>query len=197
MPAVDFAPEFAPELLAPLPLRRHRVSVVDCHRMAEAGVLAPDARVELIDGEVFDTAPMGSARYMAVRKLTRILVDAIGDAAEVACQLPVHLSDHSEPVPDFSVVRRDVGPGLPQGSDVLLVVEVSDSTLAYDVRVKAPLYATHGVAELWIVDIAARRLLRFADPSGGTWQTTQAIAEPGRAALPGLDGLAVDLAGLF
>lgn len=194
MTAVDFAPE----LLEPATLTRHRVSVADYHRMAEAGVLAPEARVELIEGEVFDTAPMGSRHWHAVQRLNRVLLLAVGDRAEVACQLPLRLSDYNEPEPDFVVLRHELRRDeMPSGRDALLVIEISDSTLGYDARVKAPLYAAHGVAEFWIVDLAARRLLRFADAVGGAWSTTQAIADPGRVALPGLPGVDVEFAGVF
>jgi hypothetical protein len=194
MSAVDFAPE----LLEPATLTRHRVCVADYHRMAEAGVLAPDARVELIEGEVFDMAPMGSRHWHAAQRLNRILLLALGDRAEVACQLPLRLSDFSEPEPDLVVLRPEMRRDeMPSGHDALLVIEISDSTLGYDARVKAPLYAAHGVGEFWIVDLGARRLLRFADAVGGNWTTTQAIADPDRVALPGLPGVAIELATLF
>jgi Uma2 family endonuclease len=189
--------DLAPELLEPAQFTRHRVTVADYHRMGEAGVLAPDARVELIEGEVIDMAPMGTRHYLAVRRLNRLLLEAVADRADVACQLPVRLSDFSEPVPDFSVVRLDAVPGVPAGVDTLLAVEIADSSLGYDARVKAPLYARHGVLEYWVVDLVQQRLLRFADAQDGQWQTAQALQRPTQVSLPGLPGVQVDLSTLF
>jgi Uma2 family endonuclease len=193
MSAVDFAPD----LLEPARYSRHRVNVADYHRMAEAGVLAADARVELIEGEVIDMAPMGSRHYLAVRLLNRILIEAVSGRAELACQLPVRLSDFSEPVPDFSIVRLDAALGVPSGHETLLAIEIADSSLGYDARIKAPLYARHGVLEYWVIDLVQQRLLRFADARDGAWQTTQALARPGHVPLPGLPGIEIDLAPVF
>jgi Uma2 family endonuclease len=194
MSAVDFAPE----LLEPAQFTRHRVTVADYHRMAEAGVLAPDARVELIEGEVIDMAPMGTRHWHAVQRLNRLLLLATLDRAEVACQLPLRLGDFSEPEPDAVVFRPLLSAdSLPTGRDALLVVEVSDSTLSFDARIKAELYARHGVLEYWVVDLVQQRLLRFADAQDGQWQTAQALPRPTLVGLPGLDDVQVDLGPLF
>ena len=139
---------------------RHKLTVEEYYRMAEVGVLAHDARVELIEGEVIDMAPIGSKHYSAVARLHRMLQLAWADKAMVVAQSPLRLSKRSEPEPDIVVLKpRDdfYASALPTGPDSLLVVEVSDTTLAYDVRIKAPLYARHGVPEYWVFDLSGQR----------------------------------------
>lgn len=183
----------------PVHMLRHRITVDGYHRMAEAGILAPDARVELIDGEVIDMAPMKSRHAAAVRLLDRRLTLAVGDAAIVSCQLPLRLSDSSEPEPDLMLLRpradfyaaQHPGPG-----DVLLLVEVADTSLDYDRRVKLPLYARHGVPEVWIVDLENRQTCSFRKPVGKSYGDSTTSESPGPTAVASLPGVAIDLNGL-
>jgi Uma2 family endonuclease len=177
---------------------RHRLTVDDYYRMAEVGVLARDARVELIEGEIIDMAPIGSRHYWAVVTMNRLLIQAVGDTAVVVVQAPVRLSQHNEPEPDLMLVKPSTSAAaLPTGTDTLLVIEVSDSTLPYDVKFKAPLYAKYGVPEYWVVDVEGKQLRRFAAPKGGVWTDVSVVCALGVVALPGLAGLTVDLSGLF
>jgi Uma2 family endonuclease len=194
------ARELIMEVLEEPRVVRHRLSVDDYARMTEAGVLAHDARVELIDGEVIEIAPIGSRHYAAVSKLDRWLQRAVQDQSIVVTQAPIRLSTHSEPEPDVVLLKPRVDfyeGALPTGTDTLLVIEVSDTTLAYDVRIKAPLYARFGVPEYWVVDITNGLLRIFRDPQGGQWLDVTATAQPALMALPGLPGCSVDLTGLF
>ncbi len=148
-------------------LQRHRVSVADYHLMAEVGILAPDARVELLDGEVFDMAPMKSRHAWVVSLLNERLIVASAQQFHCRCQMPLHLSEHSEPEPDLMVLRRrDDGYRAqhPTPADVLLLIEVSDTSLGYDLGVKLPLYARHGVPEVWVVDLDRNRVRVFRQP---------------------------------
>src|SRR5688572_28169459 len=136
--------------------QRHRITVHDYHRMAEIGVLAPDARVELIEGEIIDLAPIGNDHRSIVDQLNQALVMAAGDRAIVRTQGSIRLSQWSEPEPDvvLLVPRPDFYRGeLAAGTGTLLVIEVSDTTLRYDRDIKVPLYARHGVPEVWVVDV--------------------------------------------
>jgi Uma2 family endonuclease len=151
-----------------LDVPRRRLSVAEYDRMGEAGILGPDDRVELIEGELIAMAPIGSYHAGTVAGLTHGLVAATGGRAVVWVQNPIHLDDHNEPQPDFALLRpradgyRDA---LPRPADVLLMIEVADSSLAYDRTVKANLYARSGIPELWIVDLAGARILVHRDPS--------------------------------
>jgi Uma2 family endonuclease len=182
-----------------LPLiKRHRLSVDDYYRMAEVGVLAHDARVELIEGEIIEMAPTGTKHYWAVTTLNRLLQLAAGDNAMVAVQAPLRLSHDCEPEPDLVLVKANVRrSALPSGSDCLLVIEVADTTLSYDVRIKAPLYAKHGVPEYWVIDLNGKLLRRFAKPSDGEWADVTTLTSPGLVALPGLHGATVDFSTVF
>jgi Uma2 family endonuclease len=179
-------------------IKRHLLNVEQYHRMGEAGVFAPDARVELIEGEVIEMAPMGSRHFAAVSRLNRLLTAAIGGRAIVNSQLPLRMNSMSEPEPDLSVLKaRDdfYAGGLPTGADTLLVIEVSDTTLAYDMRVKAGLYARNGVPAYWVVDLPSSLLRVFSDPRDGVYVNVSEVRAPGLTAVPGVDGVAIDLTG--
>jgi len=137
-------------------LVHHRFTVDDYHAMAAAGALKPDDRVELIDGEILDMTPIGSRHAAAVDILNRWLVIGCGSRAIIRVQGPLRLDLHSEPEPDLlALVPRDdfYRDKPPAASDVLLLIEVADSSLSYDRRVKLPLYARAAVREAWLVDL--------------------------------------------
>ena len=150
-------------------LTRHRLSVADYYRMGEAGVFAPDARVELIEGEVIDMAPIGSRHGSAVKRLVSLLTSTLGSRVILAVQDPLRLSDLSEPEPDLMLLKpRDdfYADAHPSAADVLLLIEVADTSARYDREIKLPLYARHGVPEVWIVDLEARLLRFYSLPAG-------------------------------
>ena len=175
-------------------LPRHRITVDEYHRMAEVGLLAPDARVELIEGEIIDMAPIGISHNCAVSKLNRLLVMAAGDRAIVLSQGSFRLSNITEPQPDFILLkpREDFyASKFAGGEDTLLVVEVSDTTLRYDRNVKVPLYARHGIPEVWIVDLQNGRLHFFRELVNEAYTDVTATDNPGITALPGVGGVTV------
>ena len=147
-------------------VKRRRFTVHDYHRMGEAGILHEDDRVELIEGEIVEMAAIGTRHFSCVNRLNRLLVMSVGDEAVVSVQNPARLNEHTEPQPDLAVIRpRDYRESLPEPDDVLLLIEVSDATLAYDRGVKLPLYARAGIREVWIVDLAGETIGRHTDPS--------------------------------
>jgi Uma2 family endonuclease len=181
-------------------LRRHRLTVDEYYRMAEAGVLAPDARVELIEGEIVDMAPIGSRHGSAVKRLNQLLTEAVGASAIVAVQDPVRLGDRSEPQPDLMLLapRADFYESAhPVAADVLLLVEVSDSTARYDRVIKLPLYARHGIREVWIVDLDNRVLQTFRDPAGEAYTHTTKTTTPGSLSPSLLPGVSIDASRLL
>ncbi len=155
---------------------RHRIDVEEYHRMAEAGVFDPERRIELIEGELIETvAPMNEPHAVGLSKLNALLVRRLSGRATIRCQSPVTLSDDSEPQPDFAVVRldpRDYIDRHPQPPDVHFLVEVADSSRAFDQRRKIPLYARTGVAETWLVDLVDDRILAYRDPGPDGYATT-------------------------
>jgi Uma2 family endonuclease len=180
--------------------RRHRITVEEYYRMAEVGLLAPDARVELIDGEIIDMPPIGSRHAAIATRLHGLFVNAIGERAIVRAQYPARLDNYSEPQPDVAVVapREDFYAARhPIPSDVLLLVEVSETTLRYDQQIKAALYARHDVPELWIVDIKRKQLHVSRKPTPRGYTETFAADRPTTMPLTALAGVTIDLSTLF
>lgn len=187
-------------LLEEFPELKHRISVHAYHRMAEAGALAPEARVELIEGEIVDKAPIGSRHASVVNRLTRILVPAVGERAIVQVQGPVRLGEFSEPEPDLALLKPRADyyrEALPGAADVLLLIEVADSTQRYDRRVKTPLYARHGVAQVWVIDLENALVHFYGRPRDGAYADISALEHPGLTPIAALPGLAIDLSGIL
>jgi Uma2 family endonuclease len=180
--------------------RRHRLSVEDYYRMAEVGILGPDERVELIDGEIVDMAPRGSRHAGTVAHLHKLLQRAVADSADVRAQAPLRLDRYSEPEPDLAVLRPSADyykSAHPRGGDALLVVEVAETSLRYDRDVKVALYARFGIVEIWLVDTRNARLTRYRNPVAGTYETVDEpdVSQPlGIGALP---NVSLDLRTLF
>jgi Uma2 family endonuclease len=170
------------------------------YRMAEVGVLAPDERVELIDGVIIDLAPIGSRRAGALRRLNQLFTVTLGARAIVSGHLPVRLGPSSEPQPDLAVLKpRDdfYDQAHPQAGDVLLLVEVSVTSVRYDLQVKVPLYARHRIPEVWVFDLTQQLLHIHRRPEGGVYADISALAEPGVVALAALPDVDVDLTGIL
>jgi Uma2 family endonuclease len=146
--------------------RRHSITVTEYFRMGEAHVFAHDARLELMDGEIVEMAPIGSAHAAVVDTLAALLRE-VAPGALVRVQNPLVLGERSAPQPDVTLLRPRADryyTSHPVAADALLVVEVADTTLRYDLEIKRPTYARAGVAELWIVDIDRRELHLFREP---------------------------------
>lgn len=142
--------------------------------MGEAGILGEDDRVELIEGEVVEMAPIGSRHAACVRELTWLLSRQLGDELRLDVQNPVRLDPRQEPQPDLAVLRaRDYKDSLPGPEDVLFLIEVSATTLRYDQEIKLPLYARSGIPEVWIVDLAGGAIERHNEPSGDGYRRTK------------------------
>jgi Uma2 family endonuclease len=134
-------------------LTRRLFTVDEYHRMAEAGILGEDERVELIEGEIVQMAPIGPRHAGCVINATRLFITRLGDRAVVSPQNPVVIRPRSEPQPDLVLLRRrtvSYSRELPSSQDVLLAVEVADTTVRFDRLVKARLYARAGITEFWL-----------------------------------------------
>jgi Uma2 family endonuclease len=147
-------------------IQRRRFTVDDYHRMGDAGILLEDDRVELIYGEILAMSPIGNPHNAAVDRANRALVRAAGDSAIVRVQGSVRLNNYNEPQPDIVLLKpRDdfyaVGGANP--SDILLIIEMADSSLRYDRKLKARLYAEMRVVEYWVADLNAERVYSYSD----------------------------------
>ncbi|MGI8827896.1 MAG: Uma2 family endonuclease [Chloroflexota bacterium] len=146
------------------PSHRH-FTVSDYHQMAETGILSEDDRVELIDGEIVEMNPIGGRHVTCVSGINRRLVQYLGNSATVNIQSPVQFGEYQEPEPDIAVIQtRDYGDDLPAPEDVILLIEVSDTSLTYDRGTKLPIYARAGIAECWIVDVPGQAIERHTNP---------------------------------
>ncbi|WP_199248056.1 Uma2 family endonuclease [[Phormidium] sp. ETS-05] len=154
-------------------------TVAEYHRMAELGIFAPDERLELINGQIIrKMSPQGTPHATGIT-LTRLLLEAkLGQKALVRTQLPVILSNKSEPEPDIAVVKNDVLLYLqhhPQPDEIYLLVEVADTTLKTDCSLKANEYAQAAIADYWVVDVNNRQLYVFRQPTANGYQNQQVL----------------------
>ena len=179
---------------------RQPITVEEYYTRAQIGLIDPDARVELIEGEVVDMAPIGNRHGYAVDLLTARLCALADDRAIVRVQGALRLSNITELQPDVSLLkmREDrYRESQACGTDSLLVIEVSDTTLRKDLEVKTPLYARHGVPEVWIVDLQQNRIRFLRAPQGGRYLDITSAAQPGSTPVPGLAGAEIALAALL
>jgi len=157
----------------PVEITKRRFDVDEYHRMVRAGILSEDDRVELIDGEIIAMTPIGPRHNAAVDRANRVLINAVGDQAIVRVQGSVRLDRLREPQADIVLLRPQAdfyASRLPEPSDILLIIEIAESSLEYDREVKLPVYAESGVREYWLVDLNARSLSRYTGPQGGVFQ---------------------------
>jgi Uma2 family endonuclease len=164
-------------------LQPHRWSGEEYRRLYQLGVFPAERRSQLIQGEVYFMAAMGKAHHTALRILGRLFFRRYGDLAEVIQQSPIVVWNDSEPEPDFALLRADFTGGLPLASDVLLAVEISDSTLRFDQQKKLPTYAQSGIGETWILNLSAGVLEVYRQPDGGEYLSRQ-ILKPNTTITP-------------
>src|ERR1043166_2373408 len=148
-------------------LARHRFTTADYYRMAETGVLRPEQRVELLDGEIIDMSPIGPAHASVVKRLNHHFGQMAKGRWLLAVQDPAHIDEHSEPQPDLMLVR--VVPDFnaskhPEPSDVYLLIEVADTSLSYDRERKLPIYGRSGIPEVWTVNLDEPSVEVYREP---------------------------------
>ncbi len=160
-------------------VKKHRFTVEEFHKMGEAGIFGEDDRVELIDGEVMEMSPPGWRHAWCVRQLNRMLArfaedrrSQRGDLYEVSVQDPLVTGEHGQPQPDLALIKEPPPGRLPNAGDVLIVVEVSDSSLSYDKNTKLPRYAAAHVPEAWILDLQTNAIEIHSDPSPDGYRQT-------------------------
>lgn len=153
-------------------LKQHRFSLERYEAMIERGILTEDDRVELIHGAIVDVSPVGDRHTACVKRLIRLFAEIPAQAVTVSIRDPVALPPDSEPEPDAALLkpREDFYErAKPRGQDVLLIVEVADSSLQFDRDVKMPLYAQAGICEAWLVDVDARVVEVYTEPRDGRY----------------------------
>jgi Uma2 family endonuclease len=175
----------------PASVHTYRFTVEDFHRMVPAGILKEDDRVELIDGELIAMTPIGPGHCACVTNLTELLVPRTTGRARVSVQNAVRLSLHSEMYPDVALLRLgSYATRHPDPGDVLLIIEVADTTLDHDRSVKLPRYAEAGIPEVWIVNLPDAAIEVSRDPAPTGYRSTTLVRRGDRlqpAALPTID----------
>lgn len=154
-------------------LEPRRFNVSEYYKMAKAGILKPDDRVELIEGEIIKMSAIGSPHASRVTRLVRLLSRALGDTVVLSPQNPVRLDNFSEPVPDIALLKlRDdyYATRHPTPTDTLLLIEVADSSLLKDRNIKLPLYARAGIPELWLANLPKEMIEVYSDPLHGKYR---------------------------
>jgi Uma2 family endonuclease len=183
-----------------MPLAHRRFTVDEYHRMAEVGILGPDDRVELLDGEIVEVSPIGPRHAATVTRLTHTLIRLVGDRALVRSQNPMVSDRYSEPEPDLSLVvpRADYyAESHPLSRDTLLVVEVADTSLRYDRLRKIPNYARAGIPEVWLVDLATKQIERYRDPQGDAYADRHVLGRADSLTVLRLPGFEIPVADLL
>lgn len=158
-------------------VQKRLFTVEEYHKMAEVGIL-PERGVELINGEIIEMSPIGSKHAKIVKKLNNLLNKLLGDHFIISVQDPIVASDLSEPEPDVAVLkyRSDFYENeLPKGEDVLLAIEVADTTLSYDSKVKLPIYAASGIPECWIINLAKKEIQVYWETNGADYRFREKV----------------------
>ncbi|MGD1951418.1 MAG: Uma2 family endonuclease [Leptolyngbyaceae cyanobacterium] len=161
-------------------VQTRRFTVNEYVRMSELGILAPDERTELINGEIITMIAKGFAHAAATTRTKTLLELALHRRVIIRVQDPIQLSEHSEPEPDIVIAKSDLlayGTHHPRPDEVLLTIEVADSSLKYDLETKAPLYAAAGIQEYWVLDVVERKLYTFRQLENGHYQAQGILAE--------------------
>ena len=171
------------------------------HRMGEVGILKPTDRVELIRGEIVEMSPIGRRHYAFVNNLSHLLIMGLAGRAIVAVQGPIVLTDDTEPEPDLAVIRRRIPPYKDREAhteDAFLLIEVAESSLAYDRSTKLRLYAAAGIPEYWVVDCVAESIEVHRTPHADGYRDVTRVAGPAATvALQAFPDVALALTDIF
>ena len=186
--------------MAVVEIHRHRFTVEDFAHMGEAGIFSAHDRVELIDGEIREMSPIGPPHAAIVDRLAELLLGRLAGKANVRIQNPIRLGRHTEPQPDLVVAKRrmDYYAGRhPEAGDVLLVIEVADSSLLYDRMEKAPRYGTAGIPEAWLVDVSGETVAVYSEPGSDGYNAERLLRGGGEIVSVAVAELRLPVAEIF
>ena len=156
--------------------QRRLFTADEYYRLADVGILRHDDRVELLDGDIVEMTPIGIRHAACVDRLLALVQPRVTGRAILRVQNPIRLSPHSEPQPDLSILKARAdfyASAHPAPGDVLLVIELADSSLEFDRAVKVPLYARSGIPEVWLVELEEGRVESFAQPAPDGYRRSQ------------------------
>lgn len=179
---------------------RRRFTVDEYYALAEAGILSPEERVELLDGEIITMAPMHSPHAACIRLFEEILHEAIGRRATKCGQMPLRLDASYSPEPDYMLLRRradSYSQSHPVPDDVLLLIEVSDSSVRNDRRRKIPIYAQHGIPEVWLADLIRRQVDVYDQPTAAGYARMRTIGADGSLTPAAFSDIAIPVSAIL
>jgi Uma2 family endonuclease len=179
---------------------KHRFNVNEYYRMGETGVLPPDARVELLDGEIIDMSPIGPFHSSVTKYLIKAFSNAAKDRWILSVGDPLRLGDFSEPQPDLMLLKPAADfyrKSHPKPADVYLLIEVADTSLDADIQEKLPVYGRAGIAEAWIVNLNERTIGVFRQPHFDGYSSKSVVAAGDAAKPQSFPDIAIDVADLL
>lgn len=159
-------------------IARKKFRVDEVYKMMEIGILPEESGWELINGEIIRRMTIGSKHASTVKKLNRIFTNLLGERAIISVQDPIHIDEHNEPEPDVALLKpRDdfYAESHPTPQDVLLLIEVSGSTIEFDRETKKTLYAEAGIEEFWLVNLKEQTIETYSQPKNGNYRLAQIL----------------------
>lgn len=179
---------------------KHLTNLDEWRRMGEANIFPANSHIELIDGEILEMAPIGSHHASHLKRIVKLMTILTKDAAIASVQDPLQLGDLSEPEPDFMLLRPVPDfyyENHPTANDVLLLIEVADSSLTYDQNQKLRLYALHGVAEYWLLNLNDLCLEVYREPYGESYAQKSTLRKGDTVALSQLPNISIQVADIL
>ncbi|WP_373541580.1 Uma2 family endonuclease [Chamaesiphon sp.] len=177
-----------------------QLTSTEYYQMMESGIIREGERVELVLGQIFTMAAKGTRHTLSTRKLFKQLLALIGDRADVQSQDPITLPNNSEPEPDIVIARLrsdDYVNSHPSPADIILVIEVADSSIKFDRETKAPLYAAAGISEYWIINLIDDRLEIYRQPEGDIYTSIEIVTPPRSVSLPQFPEISLNISDFF
>ena len=177
-----------------------QLTSTEYYGMMESGIIREGERVELISGQIFTMAAKGTRHTVATTRLLKSLLMLLEEKAIVRCQDPITLPNNTEPEPDIVIARLrsdDYVNSHPSPEDIVLVIEVADSSIKFDRETKAPIYAAAGINEYWIVNLIDDRLEIYRQPEGSVYTSIQIVTPPRSIALPQFPDVVVEIGDFF
>ncbi len=180
--------------------KKHLTDVVEWQKMGEAGIFPAESHLELINGEIIEMAPIGSNHAGHLNRLNQVLNQAILSQAIISIQNPLQLNDLSEPEPDLMLLRSNADfyrTRHPNANDVLLLIEVADSSLSYDQNQKLRLYALHQIPEYWILNLADKSIEVYRQPKTGLYEEKTTLQSGDKITLSQLQNISIKIADIL
>lgn len=156
-----------------------------------------DDRVELIEGDIYVMAPMGEDHALPIEHLTRLLARSLPEEFSLRCQLPLAAEDDSQPQPDFTILPARRRKHAETPNEALLVIEIADSSLAFDLKRKSAVYARASVPEYWVIDVKKKVLVVHRSPTRGGYRSVKRLSELSAVESSAVPGLVLDLRNIF